>query len=240
MDAPPSPAGAFFGPVCSTIELIDTEFEIINICFCFSSPLLLPFSISLYLAINLPLRHDKYLWSNRNYFDSLSLIKNGNCRLSKMKTIPPPPSSLSSLPPQPLRKCIKNIWTAFSPLDDLLNCVCKKALPRKWRLHSFYLLDLWQKAAEWRVGRRGADCLLHLSQWQGQFARDEKYDCKKKKQQQKRNQVEQVLSFSFVILWRMRTEELFRELNCSVFSPLFPFSSSSLFILFYAEWQTNP
>lgn len=117
----------------------------------FPSSLTPPFLyLSLSLAINLPLRHDKYLWSNRNYFDALSLIKNGNCRLSKMKTIPPhASSSLSSpLPPQPLLKCIKNIWTAFSPLGDLLNCVCKKALPRKWRLHSFYLLDLWQKAGE--------------------------------------------------------------------------------------------
>lgn len=143
-------------------------------------------------------------------------------------------------PPQPLRKCIKNIWTAFSPLGDLLNSVCKKALPRKWRLHSFYLLDLWQKAGEWRVGRRGADCLLHLSQWQGQFARDEKYDCKKKQQQQKKKP-----SRASVIVFLCHTlananRRALQRAQLQRILPLLPSSFSSLFILFYAEWQTNP
>lgn len=180
--------------------------------------------LSLSLAINLPLRHDKYLWSNRNYFDSLSLIKNGNCRLSKMKTIPPhASSSLSSpLPPQPLRKCIKNIWTAFSPLGDLLNCVCKKALPRKWRLHSFYLLDLWQKAGESGGGEGGLTAYFTCHNDKDSLPEMRNMIARKSSSRKKRNQVEQVLSFSFVILWRMRTEELFRELNCSVFSPSSP------------------
>lgn len=146
-------------------------------------------------------------------------LKTETVDCQKWKLFPLPFFSHSPLPPQPLLKCIKNIWTAFSPLGDLLNCVCKKALPRKWRLHSFYLLDLWQNARE--SGGREGDWLPTslVTMTRTVCQRWEIWLQEKEAAEKNRNQVEQVLSFSFVILWRMRTEELFRELNCSVFCP---------------------
>lgn len=157
-------------------------------------------------------------------------LKNGNCRLSKMRTFPPDLFSITKM----YKKYLDSILTppASFPLcavDPTPHCHIeryKKALPRKWRLHSFCLRSIRdvgrEQEQERRMGGRAGQghCLLHLSQWQGQFARDERYDCKYKKVERKKkhtSNVEQVLSFSFVILWQMRTEELFRELNCSEF-----------------------
>lgn len=81
-------------------------------------------------------------------------------------------------------------------VDPTLHCHIeryKKALPRKWRLHSFCLRSIRdvgrEQERERRMGGRAGQghCLLHLSQWQGQFARDERYDCKYKKVERKKN-----------------------------------------------------
>lgn len=167
-------------------------------------------------------------------------LKTETVDCQKWKLFPPPFFSFS-LPPQPLRKCIKNIWTAFSPLGDLLNCVCKKALPRKWRLHSFYLLDLWQKAGESGGGEGGLTAYFTCHNDKDSLPEMRNMIARKSSSKKKKPSRASVIVFLCHTLANANRRALQRaQLQRSL--PLLPssFSSSSLFILFYAEWQTNP
>lgn len=167
-------------------------------------------------------------------------LKTETVDCQKWKLFPLPFFSHSPLPPQPLLKCIKNIWTAFSPLGDLLNCVCKKALPRKWRLHSFYLLDLWQNARE--SGGREGDWLPTslVTMTRTVCQRWEIWLQEKEAAAKKTPSRASVIVFLCHTLANANRRALQRAQLQRILPLLLLPSSSSLFILFYAEWQTNP